>query len=134
MRIQGLGFRVLGLRFRVQGSGFRVHGAGSRVQGVGVISTVSGGSWGRGRGLLGRGLGVEGHSRLSVVRCRANLAHARLSRPDSGLGFRAKKLKTLKVFPSRSSMVLKLEEDQTRGWFGHLRPNSTGRCLEHANK
>ena len=34
------------------------------------------------------------------VRCRTNMAHVRQSRPDSGLGFPVKVLKTFEVFPS----------------------------------
>ena len=37
---------------------------------------------------------------LCGYRCRANVAHVRQSRPDSGLGFQAIVLKTLSVVPS----------------------------------
>ena len=38
--------------------------------------------------------------RTRQLRCPANMAHIRQSRPDSGLGFQVKVLKTLKVVPS----------------------------------
>ena len=37
---------------------------------------------------------------LKRSQCRANLAHLRQSRPDSGPGFRAKSLTTFQVVPS----------------------------------
>jgi len=40
-----------------------------------------------------------------VFRCRANMAHIRQSRPDSGLDFQVKVLKPLKVFLLRSEAV-----------------------------
>ena len=36
---------------------------------------------------------------IDQVRCRANMAHIRQSRPDSGLGFQAKVLKTFRDVP-----------------------------------
>jgi len=37
--------------------------------------------------------------RFVRTRCRANMAHVRQSRPDSGLGFQVKVLKPFKVVP-----------------------------------
>jgi len=37
---------------------------------------------------------------MVASRCRANVAHIRQSRPDSGLGFQVKVLKTFKDVPS----------------------------------
>ena len=37
------------------------------------------------------------------VRCRANMAHARQSRPDSDLGFQVKVLRPFEMVPSRGS-------------------------------
>ena len=38
-------------------------------------------------------------------RCPADMAHIRQPRPDSGLGFQVKFLKTFQVFPLRSEAV-----------------------------
>ena len=40
---------------------------------------------------------------MNLVRCRANMAHIRQSRPDCGLGFQ---VKVLKFFPLRSEAAL----------------------------
>jgi len=37
-----------------------------------------------------------------TLTCRANMAHMRQSRSDSGLGFQKKIIKSFKVFPLRS--------------------------------
>ena len=41
-----------------------------------------------------------------VSRCRANMAHIRQSRPDSGLGFQVIVLKPFKLLPLRSEAVV----------------------------
>ena len=46
-----------------------------------------------GTNLLTRGV-------VCASRCQANMAHMRQSRPDSGLGFQIKVLKTFSVVPS----------------------------------
>ena len=43
---------------------------------------------------------------LGTFRCRANMAHIRQSRPDSGRGFQVKVLKTVEVFPTQQRAVL----------------------------
>ena len=49
----------------------------------------------------GFGLGTtKWVAQLARFRCRAKIAHIRQSRPDSGLGFRVKVLKTFEVVPS----------------------------------
>jgi len=40
------------------------------------------------------------NDRCSCVRCRANMAHMRQSRPDSGLGFQVKVLETFELASS----------------------------------
>jgi len=70
---------------RVQGAGCRVQGAGCRVQGAGC-RVVSG-------------------MRQGVGRSRANMAHTRQSRPDSGLDFQVKVLTTFRVVPSSLGSV-----------------------------
>ena len=40
------------------------------------------------------------------IRCRANMAHTRQSRPDYGLGVQVEVLRTFKLFPFRSEAVV----------------------------
>ena len=58
-------------------SGERFRAAGLSVQGVG----------GGNRGCVSGSTGVGRPSHVREGRCRANVAHIRQSRPDSGLGF-----------------------------------------------
>ena len=90
-RVQGSGFRVQGSGFRVQGPGFRVQGSGSRVQGPGV----------RTRGVV---LLVSREKWRDAGRSRANMANARKSRPDSGLGFQVKAHQICQLYGVRPSV------------------------------
>ena len=87
-RVQNLGFGVQGSEFRVEGSGFRVQGSGFRVRGS------------RFR-VQGSGFRVRVCPSDTPLprRCRAIAAHARQSRPEHGLDFRATVLKLFKGVP-----------------------------------
>ena len=58
-----------------------------------------------------------------AVRCRANMAHIRQSRPDSGLGFQVTVPKILKVTPKAAHQQLNLE---TESMDGAMRMEQTG--------
>ena len=48
----------------------------------------------------------QGCRRLTLVRCPANMAHIRQSRPDYGLGCQVKVVETLNVVPSSTFKVV----------------------------
>ena len=75
----------------------RVRGLGLQVKGFGCVMPHAGSE-------LGDGGWVQG-ARLRHTRCRANMAHVRQPRPDSGLGFQEKVLKPFRRFPLRSETV-----------------------------
>ena len=58
-------------------------------------------------------LSAQPNTTLFRNRCRANMAHVRQSRPDSGLGFQVKFLNPFKLLPSRSALHVCLP-DQTQ--------------------
>ena len=110
MRVEGPGSRVQGSGSRVKGLGFRVQGSGSRVtvsrprarpsSQHGTHKTVT-----HNKTVIHKTvLNPTPTSPESVLRtatphticCRANIAHIRQSRPDSGLGFQV----SFQVFPS----------------------------------
>jgi len=113
---------VEGLGWRVGCGGFGVEGWGLRV-GCG-------------------GFGVEG-ARARCSRCRANMAHVRQSRPDSGLVFQANALTTFQVVPSsldRTSWKTCLHERRRTGVV-HSEGDScdscgkeVSRCVEHGGR
>ena len=60
------------------------------------------------------GEGVVSHERGTAVRCRANVAHLRQSRPDYGLGFQVKFLKTFQVVPFSFATPVRRERKRDR--------------------
>jgi len=56
-------------------------------------------------GSSGVGFGAAGGGLKWESRCRANMAHIRQSRPDSGLDFQVTALQIFKLFPHRSAAV-----------------------------
>jgi len=49
---------------------------------------------------IGNRIQLPPRAQISALRCRANMAHARQSRPDSGVGVQVKGLETFQVVPS----------------------------------
>ena len=92
-RVSGVGFRVSGFRFRVPRFGFRQCGP---VPAVSVRVSVLG-LW---ADVVIPPVPAAPPSRVRGMRCRTSMAHTRQSRPDSGLGFQVKVLKTFQVVPS----------------------------------